>query len=100
LVNYDLLGTTQSLISTRDLLRPGAALTLDGRAFSPYGTFEQSAIVNKDANQSTQALRLDSTYEYSNQDSLVTYRAGDVVNGGRFEWAACRLRAISLCGRI
>jgi outer membrane usher protein len=82
LVNYDLLGTTQSLISTRDLLRPGAALTLDGRAFSPYGTFEQSAIVNKDANQSTQALRLDSTYEYSNQDSLVTYRAGDVVNGG------------------
>ncbi|MGO4870148.1 MAG: fimbria/pilus outer membrane usher protein [Roseiarcus sp.] len=82
LLNYDLLSTTDNVLYMHDLLKPGASLTVDGRAFSPYGTFEQSGIVNSDANQASDAIRLNSTFEYSDQDNLVTYRAGDVINGG------------------
>ena len=82
LVNYDLLGTTDNVLTMKDLLRPGASLTVDGRAFSPYGTFEQSGIVNSGPNRESNALRLNSTFEYSDQDHLTTYRAGDVINGG------------------
>ena len=82
LLNYDLLGTTDNVLTMRDLLRPGASLTVDGRAFSPYGTFEQSGIVNSDPNRESDALRLNSTFEYSDQDHLTTFRAGDVINGG------------------
>ena len=82
LLDYDLLGTTDNALYMKDLLRPGASLTLDGRAFSPYGTFEQSGIVSSDPNRESDALRLNSTFEYSDQDNLTTYRAGDVINGG------------------
>ena len=82
LVNYDLLGTTEDVLYIHDLLRPGASLNVDARAFSPYGTFEQSGIVNSGPGQASDAIRLNSTFEYSDQDNLTTYRAGDVINGG------------------
>jgi outer membrane usher protein len=82
LLNYDLLGTTDNVLYMKDLLRPGASLTVDGRAFSPYGTFEQSGIINSVPDQASDAMRLNSTFEYSDQDNLTTYRAGDVINGG------------------
>src|SRR5580704_15222002 len=44
-LNYDLLSTTGSLQQLRPLWSGGTSLVLDGRAFSPYGTLEQSAIV-------------------------------------------------------
>ena len=82
LVNYDLLGTTEDVLYIHDLLRPGASLNVDARAFSPYGTFEQSGIVNSGPGQASDAIRLDSTFEYSDQENLTTYRAGDIINGG------------------
>jgi outer membrane usher protein len=82
LLNYDLLATSDDILYLRGFLKPGASLNVDARAFSPYGTFEQSAIVNSDANQASDAIRLNSTFEYSDQDNLVSYRAGDVINGG------------------
>ena len=39
-------------------------------------------IVNSGPNRESNALRLNSTFEYSDQDHLTTYRAGDVINGG------------------
>ncbi len=82
LFNYDLLGSSGSLWNAGQFERGGASLTMDARAFSPYGTFEQSGIVNSDPNQASDAIRLNSTFEYSDQDNLVAYEGGDVIGGG------------------
>ncbi len=82
LLNYDLVATADNALDMKNLLGPGLSLTLDGRAFSPYGTLEQTGIVTSGPDHASQAIRLDSTFEYSDQDHLTTYRAGDVINGG------------------
>ena len=80
-VNYDVLagGATKD----EDLLPQysGSSLTLDSRAFSPYGVFSQGVIARTDPNNSN-AVRLETAYRYRDQDNLVSYRAGDAVSGG------------------
>lgn len=79
-LNYDLLGSSGNNRSV--LALNGSSLTLDGRAFSPYGTFEQSAIVRSAPRQSTDVIRLDTSFRYSDQERMITYGAGDAINGG------------------
>jgi outer membrane usher protein len=79
-LNYDVLGasgTDRSFLAFN-----GSSLTLDGRAFSPYGTFQQSAIVRSGPQQSTDVVRLDTSFRYSDQQRMITYGAGDAINGG------------------
>ncbi|QDW36461.1 fimbrial biogenesis outer membrane usher protein [Bradyrhizobium sp. KBS0727] len=79
-LNYDLLGTSANARSLS--VFSGSSLTLDGRVFSPYGTLQQSAIVRSGLQQSTEVVRLDTVFRYSDQQRMVTYAAGDVINGG------------------
>jgi outer membrane usher protein len=81
-LNYDLLSATTSFQQSSPFSFAGTSLTLDARAFSPYGTFSQSAIVRSIAGQGTEALRLDTSYRYSDPERLMTYRAGDEITGG------------------
>lgn len=80
-LNYDLLSTTGSL-RYLPFAFSGTSLALEGRAFSPYGTFEQSGIVRSAPNQSSEFIRLDSSFRYSDQERMISYRAGDAINGG------------------
>jgi len=82
ILNYDLLGTTSSLQYYRPLSSGGTSLTVEGRAFSPYGTLEQSGIVSAAAQQSPELIRLNTAVVSSDQDRMITYRAGDTINGG------------------
>lgn len=81
-LNYDLLSTTSSLRDLRPFSFSGTSLTLEGRAFSPYGTFEQSGIVRSAADQPSEFIRLNSSFVYSDQERMISYRAGDAINGG------------------
>ena len=64
----------------------GASATFDARAFTPFGTLSQSAILRTASlNDRFDALRLNSTFTYSDAESMVAYRAGDVISGG-FSW--------------
>lgn len=81
-LNYDLLSTTSSLRDLRLSSFSGSSLTVEGRAFSPYGTFEQSGIWRAAIDQSSTFIRLDTSLRYSDQDRMITYRAGDAINGG------------------
>lgn len=63
----------------------GVSTTLDARVFSPAGTFGQSAILRLADNGHTDALRLDTSYTYSDPARLMTYQAGDAISGG-FAW--------------
>jgi outer membrane usher protein len=81
-LNYDFLGATGNVQPSYPIWYGGISFTLDARAFSPYGTFEQSALVLSNQYLSTQIVRLDSSYRYSDQSRLISYGAGDAISGG------------------
>jgi outer membrane usher protein len=60
----------------------GINASLDGRLFTPYGVLNQSAIAGMTLAQETSGLRLETTYTFTDQDNLVTWRGGDVISGG------------------
>ena len=82
LLNYDLLSTTGSLRNLRSLSFSGTSLALESRTFSPYGTFEQSGLVRFAPQGPSEFIRLGTTFRYSDQERMITYRAGDAISGG------------------
>ena len=82
LLNYDLLSTTGSLRNLRSLSFSGTSLALESRTFSPYGTFEQSGLVRFAPQGPAEFIRLGTTFRYSDQERMITYRAGDAISGG------------------
>ena len=80
-LNYDVLSTTGTLRELRPSFA-GTSLSLEARAFSPYGTFEQSGIARAAPDQATDLIRLDSSFRYSDQERMISYRAGDAISGG------------------
>jgi outer membrane usher protein len=84
-VNYTLFGTTAANpASYTALLQPqtGFSASFDARAFSQYGIFSQTGLVNSALAAGMQSIRLDSTWSYSDRDTLTTYRVGDVISSG------------------
>ena len=78
-LNYDITGTSTGGQNV------GSGL-FDMRGFSPWGVMSSGALVYLGANQggsgSYAAIRLDSTYVYSDPDTMRRYRLGDVITGG------------------
>src|SRR5207237_1541950 len=60
----------------------GGSLSLDGRAFSRYGTLNQSGIVGTTTFSDATALRLDTVWSYDDETNLRDIRAGDITSGG------------------
>ena len=81
-LNYDLLSSTSSFRSLRSLSLASSSVSLNARMFSPYGTAEQSAIVRAGPQQPTEVIRLNSSYRYSDPERMISYVAGDTINGG------------------
>ena len=81
-LNYTLFSSAASNPNAKLFVFSGASATLDGRAFTPFGTFSQSAILRASLNNAFDALRLDSAFTYSDPETLTKYRAGDTINGG------------------
>jgi outer membrane usher protein len=81
-LNYDLFSSATSGQQKQLLAFSGASGTFDARFFSPYGTLSQSALLQSSLNDRFEALRLNTTYTYSDYESMRTYRAGDTINGG------------------
>jgi outer membrane usher protein len=81
-LNYDLLANAGSVSELSPFSASGSSLTLDGRGFSPLGTFEQSAIVSVASQKPASLIRLGTEFRVSDPHNLVTYKAGDLINGG------------------
>lgn len=81
-LNYDLLSTSANLTSIRSSVFTGSSLSLAGRAFSPYGTLEQSSIARLSHDSQADLARLDTTYRYADQARLLSVKAGDTINSG------------------
>jgi outer membrane usher protein len=81
-LNYALFASSMKTINNAPFAFSGVNASLDGRLFGPYGTLSQSAILGSTITQDVDALRLDTTWSYSDPQTLLTYRAGDVISGG------------------
>ena len=60
----------------------GINTSLDARLIAPVGVLNQTAIVGMTLNDQTDFLRLNTTYTFSDDENLVTWRGGDFVTGG------------------
>lgn len=81
-LNYSLFGGSIRNINLGQVQFTGANAWLDGRVFSNYGLFEQTAMLgNTLISNNAGLLRLDSTYTYASPETLLTYRAGDTLSG-------------------
>jgi outer membrane usher protein len=80
-LNYDLFSTFNIPLDSQPFAFNGTSLTLDLRAFSPFGTFEQSGIVDRYDNGGTNVVRLDTFYRFSDPGRMISWTAGDTVNG-------------------
>jgi outer membrane usher protein len=81
-LNYTLFGSDTAGLASRQVVFNGGSATLDERVFSPYGTLSQTGILGTTTTRDLTALRLETTFSYSDPDTLVTYRAGDSIAGG------------------
>jgi outer membrane usher protein len=76
LVNYDLFGNVS--VSKDGMLTSPVSGNFDARAFGPFGLVDQTfAVLSKPL----EFRRLNTTWSYSDPDSMRTYRAGDIVTG-------------------
>jgi len=80
-LNYDLLASSGGGNSSWYAFN-GASATFDGRVFTPYGTLSQGALLTSTFSDRFEPLRLNSTFAYSDPETMTTYRAGDTINGG------------------
>ena len=86
-LNYTLFtagsGRWEPRFSPRSFAFNGSSATFDARAFTPFGTLSQSGILRTTSfDNRFDALRLDTTFAYSDRETLTTYRAGDAISGG------------------
>ena len=84
-MNYTLFGAANKELSGASggpVSFSGGNASLDLRAFSPYGTLSQTAIVGTTLSKNFDTLRLDTTFSYSDPDRVLTYRVGDTISGG------------------
>jgi outer membrane usher protein len=79
--NYDAIaaGTTQRWLG--DPTYNGASLSFDSRLFSPYGSLMQSGVFTSSPLQPPEFARLNTTYQFSDSDRAISYRAGDEITG-------------------
>ena len=81
-LNYDLIGAFGDGEAQRLSSLGSTSLTLEARAFSPFGTLQQSAQFYANPHQTPEGIRLDSSFRHSDEERLISYQAGDIISGG------------------
>ena len=98
-VNYTLFGSANADPRNYNAgwqTQSNFSVGFDARAFGAFGVFSQSGLMNSAISSVTHGVRLESTWSYSNADSLTTYRAGDVISGGLSWTRSVRLGGVQV----
>ena len=78
LLNY--LGFVSSDVTSGLRQVDNVALSLDTRIVSPFGSLEQSGIVQQANGRETEIYRLDTQFSYTDVDLATTFRLGDTIS--------------------
>jgi outer membrane usher protein len=81
-LNYNLFSARTTSQDIGWSATSGSTLSMDARAFSPYGTLQQSGYLLAASDRSIQWVRLETAYHDSDPDHLLTWFAGDTIEGG------------------
>lgn len=85
LLNYSLFTSAHNSNSDTSLAFGGISGSFETRFFSPYGVLSQTFLASAPHESRFDSTRLDTTWSYSDAQSMTTYRLGDYVTGG-LEW--------------
>lgn len=80
-VNYNAFTTGARPISGGGKFTRTGSLSLDTRAFSPYGVLQNSAIAGTTLTKQG-ILRLETSFVFAHQESMTTTTLGDSISGG------------------
>lgn len=82
LVNYTIYGSSGGNNWSDIADFNGVSALLESRAFGPLGVLSSSQVLSTSRLSEFDTQRLDTTWSYSNEETLTTYRAGDLITGG------------------
>ncbi len=82
LVNYTLYGSSGGDRWTDIADFKGVSALLESRVFGPLGVLSSSQVLSTSQIDEFDTRRLETTWSYSDEDSLTSYRAGDLITGG------------------
>ncbi len=92
-LNYSLFASARAEHAFAATTFEGFSANLDGWVYSPYGTLSAGGILRVDDFSEAHAIRLNTTWRYTDIKHAITYEAGDVMTAGP-SWA----RSIRLGG--
>ncbi|WLP55554.1 fimbria/pilus outer membrane usher protein [Agrobacterium fabrum] len=82
LVNYTIYGSSGGGTWSDIADFNGVSALLESRVFGPLGVLSSSQVLSTSRLSEFDTQRLDTTWSYSNEETLTTYRAGDLITGG------------------
>ena len=86
-LNYSLFASGHSDAQFTHAVFDGVSAQLEGRVYSPLGTFSSDGLVRSSGTaRNAQAIRLQTHWTHVDVDKVVLYRAGDVISAGP-SWA-------------
>ncbi|NWJ27744.1 fimbria/pilus outer membrane usher protein [Rhizobium sp. RM] len=96
LMNYTIYGSSGGT-NWSDLAEfNGVSALLEGRMFGPLGVLSSSQVLSTSRLDQFDTRRLDTSWTYSDQKTLTTYRAGDLIIGGLVWTRPARLGGIQI----
>jgi len=81
-LNYTLFASSNTLFEQDAALFQGLSGGFDARLFGPFGTLDQSFIAGYSDGGFDDFVRLNTTWNRSDPERLLTWRAGDFISGG------------------
>ncbi|MFK3780322.1 fimbria/pilus outer membrane usher protein [Agrobacterium sp. NPDC089420] len=82
LVNYTIYGASGGDTWSDIADFNGISALLESRVFGPLGVLSSSHVLSTSRFSAFDTQRLDTTWSYSDEETLTTYRAGDLITGG------------------
>jgi outer membrane usher protein len=82
LLNYNLIAATDNSETDGQFAFSGLSGAFEARMFSPAGVLDNTFIASTSDDAYYGSTRLESTWRYSDQASMMTYSAGDIITGG------------------
>ena len=82
LLNYNIVASSDNSEKDSRFGFTGVSGAFEALYFSPLGVLSNTFIASTSDDTYYGSTRLDTTWRYSDQDSMITYSAGDVITGG------------------
>ncbi|MET0746695.1 MAG: fimbria/pilus outer membrane usher protein [Rhizobium sp.] len=95
-LNYSVVAATDNSQLDGRFGFSGLSGSFEARMFSPVGVFDNTFIASTSDDSYYGSTRLESTWRYSDQASMMTYSVGDIITGGLSWTRPTRLGGIQL----